>query len=434
MDELTLGQKIKKARLELKLTQQEVAGDFITRNMLSKIENDLATPSLKTIKYLAERLNKPISYFLHNEHDEIQSIDKSLKSYFEHASFLVKNKEYEKCIHYINQFFKANKEEAQNVYYGRLLYILAKCKIRNNDYNSVDQILDNTIQILKLNKDHYYLANSYFYKSNIAFHRGEFEKVEKYVRKAIEEFNISHVSDILLEIKLFFSLGYALYKQEKYKESIKTLNYAIELSKEYRCFNNYGDTYMLLGNIYRKLNDIDKAIDSAKIAISFFHALGEAYLEAACQQNIGNYYLIINDFENAEKYLNEALEYFHEINNYEKAHTIRSDMQELFLKRGDYKKAIEYVKEIDMGAIKAVDKARVYMNLGNSYIGIKDYIKAEENLKKAEELLKNGNRYDVLTLIYDSFSHMYSLMKDFEKAYMYSEKSKELLKLSLSKN
>ncbi len=63
---MTLGQRIKETRLEKQMTQQEVVGDFITRNMLSKIENDSATPSVKTLEYLSSVLQLPAGYFLSN--------------------------------------------------------------------------------------------------------------------------------------------------------------------------------------------------------------------------------------------------------------------------------------------------------------------------------------------------------------------------------
>ena len=50
---MNLGEKIKAARLERHMTQKDVVGDYITRNMLSKIENGSATPSVKTLEYLA---------------------------------------------------------------------------------------------------------------------------------------------------------------------------------------------------------------------------------------------------------------------------------------------------------------------------------------------------------------------------------------------
>ncbi len=56
---MTLGQKIKEARQERGMTQKQLVGDQITRNMLSKIENDSATPSVRTLEYLASRLGLP---------------------------------------------------------------------------------------------------------------------------------------------------------------------------------------------------------------------------------------------------------------------------------------------------------------------------------------------------------------------------------------
>ena len=61
---MTLGQKIKAVRLERGMTQKELAGDTITRNMLSKIENDSATPSVRTLEHLAGALGLPTGYFL----------------------------------------------------------------------------------------------------------------------------------------------------------------------------------------------------------------------------------------------------------------------------------------------------------------------------------------------------------------------------------
>lgn len=61
---MNLGERIKQARLEAGLSQRELCGDRITRNMLSQIEHGTASPSMQTLRYLAERLEKPISYFL----------------------------------------------------------------------------------------------------------------------------------------------------------------------------------------------------------------------------------------------------------------------------------------------------------------------------------------------------------------------------------
>lgn len=66
---MTIGQKIKKIRLENKMTQSDLAGEKITRNMLSSIECDKALPSLDTLLHIAERLSVPASYFVSADDD-----------------------------------------------------------------------------------------------------------------------------------------------------------------------------------------------------------------------------------------------------------------------------------------------------------------------------------------------------------------------------
>lgn len=61
---MTLGEKIRRARIERGMTQKDLVGDYITRNMLSKIENNGATPSVRTLEYIAGRLDLPTGYFL----------------------------------------------------------------------------------------------------------------------------------------------------------------------------------------------------------------------------------------------------------------------------------------------------------------------------------------------------------------------------------
>ncbi|MEE5991962.1 MAG: helix-turn-helix transcriptional regulator [Oscillospiraceae bacterium] len=64
MDNAELGRRLKAARLAKKMTQSEVTGNFITRNMLSQIESGSATPSMKTLEYLAGVLEIPMEKLL----------------------------------------------------------------------------------------------------------------------------------------------------------------------------------------------------------------------------------------------------------------------------------------------------------------------------------------------------------------------------------
>lgn len=67
---MNIGEKIKELRTSKMMTQAELAGDQITRNMLSLIERGAATPSLQTVLYLASRLQVPPGFLLAEGVDE----------------------------------------------------------------------------------------------------------------------------------------------------------------------------------------------------------------------------------------------------------------------------------------------------------------------------------------------------------------------------
>ena len=115
VNDMTLGEKIKSARKEKKLTQEYVCDKKITRNMLSAIEHNKTTPSLDTVKYLALRLCLPVSYLLSDD-DNLSFYQKSEK--INAIKEQLKNKQYKNCLSLIEEISEKDDE---------LFYIMAIC-------------------------------------------------------------------------------------------------------------------------------------------------------------------------------------------------------------------------------------------------------------------------------------------------------------------
>lgn len=67
---MDIGKRVRNLRTEKLMTQTELAGGEITRNMLSQIENGSAMPSLGTVIYLAKRLGVSAGYLIAEESEE----------------------------------------------------------------------------------------------------------------------------------------------------------------------------------------------------------------------------------------------------------------------------------------------------------------------------------------------------------------------------
>lgn len=99
MDTKSLGKKIKEARLAKKMTQSDVVGDFITRNMLSQIESGSAYPSIKTLEYLAGVLEIPLKDLVdENSGLNIEESDAVIFNVLGQAKAAYFNKAYEAAI------------------------------------------------------------------------------------------------------------------------------------------------------------------------------------------------------------------------------------------------------------------------------------------------------------------------------------------------
>ncbi len=96
---MKIGQRLREARLAAGLSQRQLCGDVITRNMLSQIENGQARPSMDTLRYLSERLGKPMSFFL----DEAAPVSPN-QALMENARNAFREKSYSQCLRLLADF------------------------------------------------------------------------------------------------------------------------------------------------------------------------------------------------------------------------------------------------------------------------------------------------------------------------------------------
>ena len=102
-----MGKKIRALRLQNGMTQAALAGETVTRNMLSQIENGSAQPSVTTIMELAEKLGVPTEYFF-SECDDLNvfrkiSVIEKIRSAFAAG-------DYGKCIYRLDHLGVSDEE------------------------------------------------------------------------------------------------------------------------------------------------------------------------------------------------------------------------------------------------------------------------------------------------------------------------------------
>lgn len=135
---MNIGIKLKEIRKQKGITQAELCGDIITRNMLSQIESGKATPSLSTLFQIAKKLNVPVEYLISEDTDifpfEKKSVIAKIKNEFT-------SKRYHGCI----TIFENELGEADDEISLMLAYSHIECA-KSHFFNGN---LDTTIKYIK---------------------------------------------------------------------------------------------------------------------------------------------------------------------------------------------------------------------------------------------------------------------------------------------
>ena len=144
---MTIGEKIKKQRRLLGYTQSDVAADFISRNMLSLIESGNASPSLETLRYLADALHIPIEYLVSDQED-ISPFLRMKKEAELHECFVLGK--YEKVLELVDSF--GQNDDLTLILAAEASYRFAKKKLSSGSLESAKKYLARTLDYLSVSK------------------------------------------------------------------------------------------------------------------------------------------------------------------------------------------------------------------------------------------------------------------------------------------
>ena len=262
-----LGEKIKKLRKDKKLTQKDIAGEKMTRNMISQIENGIASPSLSALKFIADKLEVPPAYLISD--DDLLFVYEKNEA-MENIYSLLQNKNYQSCIYNIKKLSKTDNE---------LAYILTVCYFELGKKHIMNGSLLTALKNFQLSEEN--AKKTVFDTSNILALIPMYSAVAKNIQSPLLEFNSDDFKKSLnnfLDYEFFkyltldFNFNYTnnsykshcvaktLIKERRYKEAIDILLSIADKTKgdEYNAYLIFG-VYTDLEYCYKSVLDFEKA-------------------------------------------------------------------------------------------------------------------------------------------------------------------------------
>lgn len=192
--------------------------------------------------------------------------------------------------------------------------------------------------------------------------------------------------------------------------------------------------YSLMGRVYSKLGDYNKAIELNDKATSIFKAIGDSASVAGCYNERGVMHHLLNEFVVAERFLQRALIINRAQRNIKE---IATNLNNLCLYQGNTEEKLSFIQEaitINKNLDAQWSLGENYNNMGKQYFYDKQYTKALEALHKAYDYAHNIGARELMCDNYEYSSMVYAAIGDHNQAYKYLEKMYSLSKELQSSN
>ena len=291
---MTLGEKIKAARVERHMTQKDVVGEYITRNMLSKIENGSATPSVKTLEYLAGALGLPAGFFMsESTGDELTPSGlSSARSHF-------KNGEYEGCVQVLEDI------DLDGGYRDEALLLLARAKISLSKKAMVDGRYEEARRLAQEAVSHndsgIYASAAFRTEALLLIARCTMELKGDFL-KAMDDYQAAYQDQGLGE---FYRLTMAEYyiTQGDLDSAKKEMDSIVRLSEATK------PAYLMLqGQMELKDNQFEQAAKQLEKAEQLARTTGSNYFLSSLYAMLEQCYREMEDFKKAYHYASMQLQ------------------------------------------------------------------------------------------------------------------------------
>jgi transcriptional regulator with XRE-family HTH domain len=359
--EQSIGERIKSLRKELKLTQSELAGSEMTKSMLSQIENNQATPSMKSLQYLATKLGRPLSFFIDGTEDPavkpysnlpVEEINKQLNE----VNSLIKKQDYSIAHAKLEELINFYEYDKSSKLYGDVIFRYGQCLISLEDFDKGEDYIRLSVDIYMSQNLFAYAARANMELMGRCYSQFQYDKCLKILDESFGMYKHAVNRDSTLEVEILYYRALIKLANASAEEVLTLIQEALDISKETGTYYNSDELYRLKAYIYfimESFEDFKFCIEKAKQFAEFTDN----------HMNLAKVEVLLALYENT-------------LNNPQSA--------------------LEHLKNCD----KLTDKKRFnyYMNLAQAHYLLGEYPAAYEAIKKIEYISRSNHKVDYLTM------------------------------------
>ncbi|KGR74844.1 helix-turn-helix domain-containing protein [Ureibacillus sinduriensis] len=241
----SLGERIKQLRKQKRMTLEELAGNRLTKGMLSLIENGKAQPSMESLRYIAERVGVEMATLLDEGNvEELRELLLEIETLYKSTYFPYSEEEKEK-FEAIYEKLSAKKDELQGKKYEevRLLeyYIRLSAHLK---YEQEDVTMFDIINHYE--KIHAYsrIIDCYSFLAGDAFYRNDYKIALQFILDAEQRIQpYKHLIDHIALLDMHYILTVLYAAIDNTTKTQEHLDLALEIAHKNKIYYRLDDFY-----------------------------------------------------------------------------------------------------------------------------------------------------------------------------------------------
>lgn len=306
-------------------------------------------------------------------------------------------------------------------------YYLLAYELRYTDPDTTLSLANNGIELATSLNSSQRKANLQEIKGDTYWHLSRFHNsIESYsnARDSYREAGMRELEGFMVS-----NIGYVHMDLTQYSEALDLFQKALAIAEEVESISLKTITLTYLADVYKLLNQTDKALETYHQTIEFFRNNGNEKSVQICLNNIGTIHYQAKELTIANDFFEQSLIIGRKLDDQKNIASALFNLGSIALDRKKYNAAIDYFQQSQTINLAQNDKAQLtqnYINLGWSYLFQNQFEKAKPYLEKAEKVAVHTENIEAQSSIEKQWSSYFQKQGLFEKALKHELAHEEL--------
>jgi tetratricopeptide (TPR) repeat protein len=334
----SLGQRIRQARQELGLTLTAVAGKDFTRAFLNQIELGRSQPSTQTLRIIAQRLQRPIDYFLEAPGDSIAALELALAE----AEMSLLHGEAARAEALMTRILaRAIPLELRT----RAQLVLGTAYLRQGHPRKAMPVLEEAIAAAERSNWPQLLVELYDRVGSVHYLLRRAHSAGRWFEQAFERYESAGLKDPVLKARILGHRANLHYVAGQPVEAIAAYESAIAAAEQVLDMPALAGIYEGLALSFQQTGQYARALSYAQKGLRIFETLRDVRMAGELRLNMGEMLLQQGRVAEAEHLFTEGAERLRRIDDRELLPLLVVGMAESALERDDTDRASELIEQ-----------------------------------------------------------------------------------------